>query len=326
VGSDAAPSHADVLAAAERIAPFVARTPILRCPALDELVGARLHLKAEHLQVGGAFKARGATNAVELLAPEVAERGVATHSSGNHAAALARAAARRGIECHVVMPTTAPRAKRDATVALGAHVVPCEPTMAARAAGLAAVLARTGATEVHPSADPAVVAGQATATLELLQDVPSIRTVVAPVGGGGLLSGAAIAARGLDPTVRVVGAEPAELADAHRSLAAGALRLEGNRTSIADGLAAVLGALTFGILRAHRVEVVTVTEEEIVDAMALLFGQAKQVVEPSAAAGLAAVLVQVRRGVDLGADVGLVLSGGNVDLDRLPFRGGRGTR
>jgi threonine dehydratase len=318
---DRPPTFADVRAAAARIEGRVARTPVLRSPGLDELVGARVHLKAEHRQVGGAFKARGATNAVWSLDDDAARRGVATHSSGNHAAALAAAAAGRGIACHVVMPSTAPAVKVAATRAHGAEVVFCEPTMAAREAGLAEVVARTGAVEVHPSADPAVIAGQATATLELLADVPAVATLVAPVGGGGLLSGAALAAAGLGRAVRVVGGEPEAMADAHRSLAAGALLVDGNGTSIADGLAAVLGELTFGILRAHRVEVVTVAEEEIVTAMLLLRDLAGQVVEPSAAVALAALLRLVARGDRLGGDVGLVLSGGNVDPDRFPAAG-----
>jgi threonine dehydratase len=313
------PSFGDVEAAATRIAPFIHHTPVLTCRTIDELVGCRVHMKAEHLQRAGAFKIRGAANAVHALDDATASRGVAAHSSGNHAAALALAAATRRIPCHVVMPTTTPEVKQEATRAYGAEITLCEPTLAAREATLREVLRRTGATEIHPFDHPLVIAGQGTATLELLHAVPSIRTVIAPVSGGGLLSGTAIAAHGIDPTIRVWGAEPEQVADAHRSLAAGELRVDGNATSIADGLLAVLSERTFSILRDHGVEVVTVTEDEIVDAMALLFTRAKQVVEPSGATGLGGLLALARRGVDLGQDVGLILSGGNVDLDGLPF-------
>jgi len=314
-----APSVADVEAAAARIAPFVHRTPVLTCRAIDELAGRRVHLKAEHLQGAGAFKYRGATNAVQTLDAATAARGVAAHSSGNHAAALARAAAVRGIPCHVVMPDDAPQAKQEATRAYGASITFCAPTLAAREATLAEVIERTGATEIHPFDDPLVIAGQGTATLELLTEVPAMTTVIAPVSGGGLLSGTAIAASGLAPTVAVWGAEPEGVADASRSLEAGELRTEGNTTSIADGLLAMLSPRTFGILRDRRVQVVTVTDAQIVDAMRLLFTRAKQVVEPSGAAALAGLLALAAAGAPLGDDAGVILSGGNVDLDRLPF-------
>ncbi len=313
------PTIDDVRAAAARIARFVHRTPVLTSHAIDELAACRVHLKAEHLQRAGAFKYRGATNAVQSLDATIAARGVAAHSSGNHAAALARAAAVRGIPCHVVMPVDAPQSKQDATRAYGAEITFCAPTLAARAETLAAVLRRTGATEIHPFDNPAVIAGQGTATLELLTDVPAIRTVIAPVSGGGLLSGTAIAAHGTDPTIAVWGAEPEQVADAHRSLSTGALDTSGNETSIADGLLAVLSPRTFAILQAHGVQVVTVTEVEIVEAMRLLFTRAKQVVEASGATGLAGLLALAKRGTNLGGDVGVILSGGNADLDALPF-------
>lgn len=310
----------DVRDAAARIGPFVHRTPVLRCRSIDEMAGVRLHLKAEHLQGAGAFKLRGATNAVQRLPADVAVRGVAAHSSGNHAAALARAARTRGIPCHVVMPRDTPAVKVAATVGYGAQVTFCEPTLAARAATLAEVVAATGATEIHPFDHPDVIAGQGTATIELLEQAPEVRTIVAPVSGGGLLSGTVIAAHGTDPDIRVLGVEPEQVADAHRSLEAGELRTDGNTTTIADGLLATLSPTTFAILRDHSVRVVTVTEDEIVDAMALLFSRAKQVVEPSGATGLAGVLALRRSGADIGHDVGVILSGGNVDLAGLPFR------
>lgn len=313
------PTIDDVRAAAERISAHVHRTPVMTCTAIDELIGCRVHLKCEHLQRGGAFKARGAMNAVWALDDDAAQRGVAAHSSGNHAAALALAARSRGIPCHVVMPTTTPAAKQAATAGYGASITLCEPTLEARETTLAAVLARTGATEVHPYDHPLVIAGQGTATLELLEQVPGIGAVMAPVSGGGLLSGTAIAAHGVDPAIAVWGAEPANVDDAHRSLVAGTRTAEGNTTSIADGLLAVLSDRTFAILAEHRVEVVTVTEAEIVDAMALLFTRLKQVVEPSGATALAGMRALAGRGAPLPDHVGVILSGGNVDLAHLPF-------
>ncbi|HEX2576572.1 MAG TPA: pyridoxal-phosphate dependent enzyme [Aquihabitans sp.] len=318
------PELADLRAARGRITGHVHRTPVLTSRTLDELVGCRVHLKAEHLQRVGAFKIRGATNAVQALDDDAAARGVAAHSSGNHAAALALAARTRGIPCYVVMPADAPQAKFDATAGYGATIVRCEPTLAARAATLAEVVERTGATEVHPFDDPLVIAGQGTATLELLDDVPGIGAVVAPVSGGGLLSGTAIAAHGTSPAIRVLGAEPKAVDDAHRSLATGELTVGGHTTSIADGLLATLSPRTFSILRAHDVEVVTVEEVEIVEAMAFAFTRLKQVVEPSAATALAGLLCLARTGATLPDDVGVILSGGNVDLDRLPFAAGPG--
>jgi threonine dehydratase len=220
------------------------------------------------------------------------------------------------------MPRDAPLVKIDATTGYGATITFCDPTLEARAATLTEVVAATGATEIHPYDHPDVIAGQGTAALELLTEVPAIRTVIAPVSGGGLLSGTAIAAHGIDPTTLVWGAEPDQVADAHRSLEAGELRTEGNSTSIADGLLATLSQTTFAILADHGVQVVTVTEAEIVDAMALLFTRAKQVVEPSGATALAGLLALVRAGTDVGEDVGVILSGGNVDLAELPFSRG----
>lgn len=313
------PAFGDVVAASARIAAHIHDTPVMSCASIDDIVGSRVHLKCEHLQRTGAFKFRGATNAVLALDDEVAARGVAAHSSGNHAAALALAARARGIRCTVVMPRDAPATKQRATEAYGAEIVLCAPTLDAREAALAEVLARTGATEIHPYDHPDVIAGQGTATLDLLGARPEIGAVIAPVSGGGLLSGAAIAARGSASDVVVYGAEPADVADAHRSLRSGTRTSEGNTTSIADGLLAVLSDRTFHILRISGVEVVTVTEAEIVDAMALVFTRMKQVIEPSAATAVAGLVALARSGASLPDDVGVILSGGNVDLDRLPF-------
>jgi len=307
------PTFDDIREAASRIAPYVHRTPVLSEPAMDALVGCRAHFKCEHQQRAGAFKARGALNAVLSLSDADASRGVAAHSSGNHAAALALAAQIRGVPCHVVMPSNAPEVKRARTAGYGAEIVLCEPTLEAREATLADVLARTGAVEVHPYDDPAVIAGQGTATMELLEQAPALGAVIAPVSGGGLLSGTAIAAHGLRSDLAVWGAEPMEVDDAHRSLTSGVRTSAGNRTSIADGLLAVLSDRTFAILRQHGVQVVTVSEDEIIDAGALVFTHLAQVVEPSAATAVAGLIALARRGVDLPDDVGVILSGGNVD-------------
>ena len=230
-----APSFEDVRAAAARIAPFVPPTPVLRSVGIDAWVGTRVHLKAEHLHATGAFKLRGATNAVLQLTDDEAARGVVAHSSGNHASALARAATARGIVATIVIPRGAPAAKVAATIDAGGRIVECEPTMAARAEAVARLVAETGAIEIHPFDDPRVQAGHGTAAHELLEAVPAIGMVVAPVSGGGLLSGTAIAAHGIDPSLAVWGAEPAAVDDAHRSLAAGHLVLDGARETIADG-------------------------------------------------------------------------------------------
>jgi threonine dehydratase len=306
----------DVLAAAARLAPLVPATPVLRSRAIDGWVGTRVHLKAEHLHATGAFKLRGATNAVLQLTDDQAARGVVAHSSGNHASALAMAAARRGIACTVVMPHGAPVAKKQATEALGAQVVECEPTMAARAAAVAALVAETGAVEIHPFDDPRVQAGQGTAALELLDAVPGIGLLVAPVSGGGLLSGTAVAAHGRAPDLPVWGAEPEAVADAARSLAAGHLVLDGAEPTIADGLVAQLSDTTLAILQAHAVQVVTVSEDAIVEAMWRLAVDAKQVAEPSGAVALAGLAALGRQGHHLPEDAGVIVSGGNVDLDR----------
>lgn len=310
------PTLADVRGAAARIAALVPPTPVLRSAGIDAWVGRRVHLKAEHLHATGAFKLRGATNAVLLLDDATAARGVAAHSSGNHAAALAVAAARRGIPCTVVMPEGTPATKRAATEAAGARVVMCAPTLQARAETVAQVLVDTGAVEIHPFDDPRVIAGQGTATLELLDAVPQVGMVVAPVSGGGLLSGTAIAAHGIDPDLPVWGAEPAGADDAFRSLAAGHLVLDGPTSTIADGLVAQLSDRTLAILQQHRVRVVTVTEDQIVEGMRQLARHAKQLVEPSGAVALAGLAELVRRRDAVPDDVGVIVSGGNVDMAR----------
>lgn len=307
------------------------RTPLLHSRRLDELVGTTVLIKAEHLQRGGAFKARGATNAVQRLPVAAAERGVAAHSSGNHAAALALAAAARGVPAHVVMPADAPAAKRAATEAYGAAVTTCEPTLAAREATLVEVLAATGATEVHPYDDPAIIAGAGTAALEVLEDAPDVGAIVVPVGGGGLASGTVLAVRGSGRDVAVHGAEPAGADDAARSLAGGGLVPSVDPDTICDGLRTSLSERTFAVLAGRAPAtggrgldgITTVPDEEVVDAMRWLWTRTKQVVEPSGAIGVAAARALVAAGtIAPGTTVVVVATGGNVDLDRLPFAPG----
>ncbi len=318
-----AASLASIREAAERIGPHAHRTPIVTCTALDELAGRRLFFKCENLQKVGAFKIRGACNAVMALSEAEAARGVVTHSSGNHAQALALAARLRGIPAHVVMPSNAPAVKRRAVEGYGATVYPCEPTLAARVSTAEAVLARTGGTLVPPYDHPLVIAGQGTVGVELAEQVADLDVVVVPVSGGGLVSGIALALAELAPHVRVVAAEPSGADDAARSKATGErVTLDAPR-SIADGLLAGLGELTWPVVRDRVARVVTVSDDAIVRAMRLLFERTKLVVEPSGAIGLAVVLDDGFRSIP-GQRVGVVLSGGNVDLDALPFSAGSG--
>lgn len=311
------PGFADVLAAAARIAPHAHVTPVLRSRALDAMAGCTLHFKAEQLQRAGAFKFRGACNAVWSLDDDEAAAGVVTHSSGNHGAALALAARTRGIPCHVVVPEGAVRAKRTAIEGYGAIVHDCAPTMAAREAACAQVQRDTGATLVHPYTDPRVIAGQGTAALELLNAVGALDAIVVPVGGGGLASGTAIAARAMSPGCRVVAAEPAGAADTHLSLQRERRVTDVVPDTLCDGLRAAVGAPNLTLLQVHGVEVVVVEDADTVAAMRLLMQRTKQLVEPSSAIVLAAILTQRERFA--GQRVGVILSGGNVDLDALPW-------
>lgn len=311
-----APFFADVLAAAARIAPHAHVTPVLRSRSLDALAGCELHFKCESLQRIGAFKFRGAANAVFGLDDATAARGVVTQSSGNHGAAIALACRLRGIPAHVVAPDNTPRIKLAAIRDFGANLVSCAPTIAARDAICAQVLAETGGELVHPYNDARVIAGQGTATLELLHEVRRLDAVIAPVSGGGLLSGTAIAAHGIDPAIEVWGAEPAQAADAHASLERGERVTDMTPDTVCDGLRAQLGTLTFPILREHCAGIGLASEAEIVRAMRLIWERLKLVVEPSAAVPLAVVLRERERFA--GRRVGVILSGGNVDLDALP--------
>lgn len=309
--------------ASRHIAGLAHRTPVETCATLDRMAGRALLLKCEHLQMVGAFKFRGACNAVARLDADAAARGVVTHSSGNHAQALALAARLRGIRAHVVMPKNAPSVKRSAVLGYGAHVVECEPTLAAREETTEAVMAETGACFIPPYDHPDVIAGQGTVALELLDQAPDLDAVVAPVGGGGLVSGVCIAAKALRPGIRVYGAEPAGADDAARSKREGRLILQTSPDTIADGLLTSLGSLTWPVVRDLVDDIVTVTEDEIVAAMRVAWERAKQLIEPSAAVALAAAMGPALGGA---RRVGVVLSGGNVDLDRLPWLDGRGVR
>ncbi|HOU64624.1 MAG TPA: pyridoxal-phosphate dependent enzyme [Thermomonas sp.] len=310
------PRFDDVLAAAARIAPHAHVTPVLHSRALDGLIGATLAFKGEHLQRIGAFKFRGACNAVWSLDDATAARGVVTHSSGNHGAALALAATLRGIPCHVVVPAGAVRAKLAAIEHYGAVLHHCAPTIAAREALCAQVQAETGATPVHPYTDPRVIAGQGTAALELLTAHPGLDALVVPLGGGGLAAGTALAMRALAPRCRLYLAEPEGAADGARSFAKGTLDHDFIPDTICDGLRGTLGAINFEILRAADAQVLTVDDAQVVAAMRLLWTRTKQLVEPSSATTLAAVIAN--RALFEGRRVGIILSGGNVDLDALP--------
>lgn len=308
---------AAIRAAHRRIASRIHRTPVLTSESLNEIAGARLYFKCENLQKTGSFKIRGATNAVFSLSDEEAKHGVGAPSSGNHAAALSLAARWRGIPAWIVMPSNSSQVKKQAVEAYGGKITECEPNMASREAASAEVMKRTGAHLVHPYNDPRVIAGQGTAAVELLEDVPDLDIVIAPVSGGGLLSGTAIAANRMRPEIAVMGAEPLNADDAFRSLASGRIEAGSASHTMADGLRATLCPLTFSILRERVSRIVLVSEEEIVAAMRLLWERMKIIAEPSSAVAAAPALMR-----KMGAErkkVGVILSGGNLDLRKLPF-------
>jgi len=308
---------ADIRVAHDRIRPHIHRTPVLTSTRLDAASGASLFFKCENFQKVGAFKARGATNAVFALDDETARRGVATHSSGNHAAALSRAATLRGIAAHIVMPTNSPKVKVRAVEGYGGRIIFCEPNQRAREEACARVIAETGATLIHPFENEDVMAGQGTIAIELLEDVPDLDLILCPVGGGGVLCGTAVAAKSLRPEIRVIAAEPAGADDAAQSFQQHQLVYQEQKNTIADGLRTNLGAVNFALIQRYVDDIVTVSEEAIVAAMRGTWETMKIVVEPSGAVAYAAVL---EGRVDLrGKRVGLVLTGGNVDLDALPW-------
>jgi threonine dehydratase len=314
----------DIVEARERIGDKVNQTPVMTSETLDDLSGARLFFKCENLQKTGAFKARGATNAVFSLPDDEAQRGVVTHSSGNHAAALARAAALRSIPAFIVMPNNAPRAKQESVRRYGGQIVLCEPTLAARERTAEKVGARTGASLVHPYNDLRVMAGQGTSAIEFLEQVEGLDAIVCPVGGGGHLSGIAVATKHLSPTTKVIGAEPLGADDAQRSFRSGTLVPMPSPDTVADGLRTSLGEHTFRSIRSHVDDIVTVHDDAIVAAMRTIWSVMKLVIEPSAAVGYAAVTEKAI--ATEGRSIGIVLTGGNLDLDKLPWLGSAGRR
>jgi threonine dehydratase len=316
------PDFAAVAAARKRIAPHAQVTPLRRSDALDAMVGATLHFKCENRQRGGAFKFRGACNAVWSLTDEEARRGVVTHSSGNHGAALALAAATRGIPAHVVVPEGTLRAKLANIEGAGGRIHFCAPTIAAREAAAARLAAETGASLIHPYTDPRVIAGQGTTTLEMLEQSGALDVVLTPIGGGGLVSGCAIAAHGVDAAIRVFAAEPEGAADAMASLRAGHRVTDVVPDTICDGLRGTLGEINFACLQAQRIEVLPVNDAEVVDAMRLVYEHLDEVIEPSSATVLAALLRHRERFT--GLRIGVVLSGGNVDREQWPWLSGTG--
>jgi threonine dehydratase len=314
----AVPNLEAIRDAHRRISPRIHRTPVMTSQSLNEIAGGRIFFKCENLQKTGSFKIRGATNAVFSLTDEEAKNGVAAPSSGNHAAALSLAARWRGIPAYIVMPSNSSTVKKRAVEAYGGRITECEPNMESREATAKAVMERTGARLIHPYNDTRVITGQATAALELLEDAPDLDWIISPVSGGGLLSGTALGAKALRPGIRVAGGEPLNADDAFRSLASGKIEAVSSLHTMADGLRAQLCPLTFSILREHLDQISLVTEEEIGETMQLLWERMKIVVEPSGAVAAAPVLKR-KLGAE-GQKIGVILSGGNVDLRDLPFR------
>ena len=314
------PTYDDVLAAHARIAPYIHRTPILTSSYLDALTGASLFFKCENFQKAGAFKVRGASNAVFGLSDADAARGVATHSSGNHALSLSYAAGRRGIPCAVVMPRTAPQAKKDAVRGYGGTITECEPSTTSREDVFARVQAQTGADFVHPYNDPRVIAGQATCSRELMDQVEGLEQVIAPIGGGGMISGTCLTLSAIAPKVQIFAAEPEQADDAFRSLRAGHIIADDAPDTVADGLKVPLKDLTWHFVKSRVTDILTASEQEIIDAMRLTWARMKIVIEPSCAVPLATIL----KNADMfrGRRVGVIITGGNVDLDKLPWMQG----
>lgn len=311
------PSFDDVLAAHERIKPYIHRTPVLTSEFLNKLTGAELFFKCENFQKAGAFKARGASNAVFSLSEEKAKIGVATHSSGNHALSLSYAAGRRGIPVTVVMPHSAPQAKKDAVIGYGGTIVECEPSLSSREATFAKVVAKSGAEFVHPYNDPRVIAGQGTCALEFVEQIEGLEIVVAPIGGGGMISGTCLTLSNIAPNIKIFAAEPLNADDAARSFRAGHIIADDAPNTIADGLKVPLKELTWHFVSNHVSDILTATEEEIIDAMKLIWKRMKIVMEPSSAVPLATILKN--KELFKGKKVGVIITGGNVDLDNLPW-------
>jgi len=311
------PSLDDMLVAHERIKPFIHRTPVLTSSFLNQLTGAELFFKCENFQKAGAFKARGASNAVFGLGDDMLEKGVATHSSGNHALSLSYAAGRRGISCTVVMPRTAPQAKKDAVMGYGGKIIECEPSTSSREAVFAEVVEETGAEFVHPYNDPRVIAGQGTCSHELIDQVEGLDAVIAPIGGGGMISGTCLTLSNLSPKTKIYAAEPEQADDAARSFKAGYIIADDAPVTVADGLKVPLKDLTWHFVSNHVSDILTVSEQEIIDAMKLTWQRMKIVMEPSSAVPLATIIKN--KDTFAGKRVGVIITGGNVDLDLLPW-------
>ncbi len=311
------PTLEDMLVAHERIKPHIHRTPVLTSSFLNNLTGAQLFFKCENFQKAGAFKVRGASNAVFGLDEETAKAGVATHSSGNHALSLSYAAGRRGIPCHVVMPRTAPQAKKDAVRGYGGIITECEPSTSSREAVFAEVQAKTGAEFVHPYNDPRVIAGQGTCSKELMEQTDGLDAVIAPIGGGGMVSGTCLTLSNLAPAVKIYAAEPEQADDAARSFKAGHIIADDAPVTVADGLKVPLKELTWHFVSNHVTDILTASEQEIIDAMYLIWARMKIVMEPSSAVPLATILKN--KDVFAGKRVGVIITGGNVDLNKLPW-------
>ena len=313
------PTYDDVVFAHARIKPYIHRTPVLTSTYLNELTGAELYFKCENFQKAGAFKVRGASNAVFGLSDEQAAKGVCTHSSGNHALSLSYAAGRRGIPCHVVMPHSAPQAKKDAVRGYGGIITECEPSTTSREAVFAEIHEQTGADFVHPYNDPRVIAGQATCSRELMEQVEGLDSVIAPIGGGGMISGCCLTLSTIAPDVDIFAAEPEQADDAYRSFKAGHIIADDAPVTIADGLKVPLKENTWHFVSNHVTDILTASEEEIIDAMKLTWARMKIVMEPSCAVPLATILKNPE--VFKGRRVGVVITGGNVDLAKLPWMG-----
>ena len=311
------PTISDVVEAHQRIKPHIHRTPVLTSRYIDALAGAELFFKCESLQKAGAFKARGASNAVFGLSNDEAVRGVATHSSGNHGTCLSYAAGRRGIPCTVVMPRTAPQAKKDAVRGYGGVIVECEPSTSSREAVFSEVVAKSGAEFVHPYNDPRVIAGQATCSKELIEQVDDLDAVIAPIGGGGMVSGTCLTLSSLAPRVEIYAAEPEQADDAYRSFKAGHIIADDAPNTVADGLKVPLKELTWHFVRNNVTDILTASEAEIIDAMNLVWKRMKIVIEPSSAVPLATILKNKPQFA--GKRVGIIVTGGNVDLETLPW-------
>lgn len=311
------PTLEDMLVAHERIKPHVHRTPVLTSSFLNDLTGAELFFKCENFQKAGAFKVRGASNAVFGLDEETAKSGVATHSSGNHALSLSYAAGRRGIPCHVVMPRTAPQAKKDAVRGYGGIITECEPSTSSREAVFTEVEKKTGAEFVHPYNDPRVIAGQGTCSKELMEQTDGLNMVIAPIGGGGMVSGTCLTLSNLAPGVKIFAAEPEQADDAARSFRAGHIIADDAPNTVADGLKVPLKDLTWHFVSNYVSDVLTASEQEIVEAMRLTWARMKIVMEPSSAVPLATILKN--KHIFAGKRVGVIITGGNVDLNKLPW-------